>query len=79
MLQWSIPETTDDIPQNTILLFQTDYYFGNIHAIETHVGKLVNGVIYDTYEKVDIATPDKVHRYIELNQVLEAISVCGTK
>ena len=79
MLQWRIPKTTADIPQNTILLFQTDYHFGDIHAIETHVGKLVNGVIYDTYEKVDIASPEKVHRYIELNNVLEAISVCGTK
>ena len=75
MLQWAIPTSIAHIPQNTTLLFQTDYYFGDIHAVETHVGKLVNGVIYDTYEKVDIATPDKVHRYIELNNVLEAIHV----
>lgn len=75
MLQWTIPKTTTDIPQNTTLLFQTDYHFGDIHAIETHVGKLVNGVIYDTYEKVDVASPDKVHRYIVLTEVLGAIHV----
>lgn len=70
---WTIPKTIDDIPEGEIILFQVDYSFPCKTVTETHVGKLVKGKIYDTYEKLDIVDATKINRFVRLEEVLEVI------
>jgi len=74
MLSWKIPKNTMDIPRNVTLLFQIDYEISGFLLVDTHVGKLIDNVVYDTYEKMDIAYPEQIARFVLLEELLGLIT-----